>query len=134
MIPRFTALFAFVVLASGCGRGGGKVEDFTPTADKGRKALEAALGHWKEGGKPGAVPNTAPKVEATDAKWSAGLKITAFEILGEEPGDGSAAKIFKVKLTPSTGSPVETTYAVLGIEPILVYRDEDYRRLSGAGK
>ena len=130
---RQLALILALAVAAGCSRGG-KVEDFTPAAAIARKALESALGHWQGGGQPGAVPGTSPAVEVTDAKWKAGLKLKTYEITGEEPLDGVGPRFFKVRLTPTTGAAVETRYAVLGIDPLLVYRDEDYQKLSGTGK
>ena len=130
---RQLALMVVLAVAAGCSRGG-KVEDFTPAAANARKALESALGHWQGGGQPGAVPGTSPGVEVTDAKWKAGLKLKAYEITGEETPDGVGPRFFKVRLTPATGAAVETRYAVLGIDPLLVYRDEDYQKLSGTGR
>ncbi len=124
---------AALVLLGGCGRGG-KVEDFTPPPAGARKALEAALTHWQSGGQPGAVPGTSPAVEVTDGKWRAGQKLKAFEVTGDEPVEGAGPRFFKVRLTPATGPVVETRYAVLGIDPLLVYRDEDYQKLSGTGR
>ena len=123
-----------LALAAGCSGGGGKAEDFTPAEANGRKALEAALNHWQGGGQPGAVPNTSPVVEVTDTKWKGGQKLKSFEITGEEPPAGPGPRFFKVRLVPPTGAAVDTRYAVLGIDPLLVYRDEDYQKLSGTGK
>lgn len=127
----FGGLFATAV---GCSGGGGRVEDFTPPEANARKALEAALNHWQAGGQPGAVPDTKPVVEVTDSRWKAGQKLKAFEITGEEPPAGAGPRFFTVRLTPPSGSAVETKYAVFGIDPLLVYRDEDYQKLSGVGK
>ena len=123
-----------VLSAAGCSGGGSRVEDFTPAEANARKALEAALNHWQGGGQPGTVPGTTPVVEVTDSKWKSGQKLKSFEITGEEPSSGPGPRFFKVKLTPPTGAAVETKYAVLGIDPLLVYRDEDYQKLSGMGK
>ena len=122
-----------MVTATGC-TGGGKVEDFTPAEVKARAALESALKHWQGGGQPGAVPNTAPAVEVTDAKWKSGQQLKSYEILGDEPPVGPGPRFFKVRLTPAKGAAVETRFAVLGIDPLLVYREEDYQKLSGVGK
>jgi hypothetical protein len=122
-----------VLAAVGCSKGG-KVEDFTPPADNARKALEAALNHWKAGQKPGAVPGTTPTVQAVDSKWEGGQKLSAFDILGEDSASGAGPRVFKVRLTTSQGAPVETKYFVYGIDPVWVSRDEDYQTLSGAGK
>jgi hypothetical protein len=122
-----------VLLPFGCSKGG-KVEDFTPPADNARRALEAALKHWQAGQKPGGVPGTTPAVEAVDSKWQGGQKLTAFEILGEDPAAGGGPRVFKVRLTPAQGPAVEAKYFVVGLDPVWVYRDEDYQKLTGAGK
>lgn len=117
---------------AGCGREGKKIEDFTPPADKARAAVEAALEHWKAGNPPGRVPNTTPAVEVTDSKWRGGQKLKGYEVLGEEPG--TEPRFFKVRLTPPAGAAQEVRYAVVGIDPLLVFREDDFRALSGAGK
>jgi hypothetical protein len=120
-----------LLLLAGCSPGG-KVEDFTPPADNARQALEAALNHWKAGNKPGTVPGTTPAVEVLDSKWKAGQKITDFEVLGEDQA-GPGPRTFKVRLTLAGGSPLEVRYIVVGIDPLWVYRDEDFKKVSGAG-
>lgn len=124
-------LAAGLTALAGCSREGTKVEDFTPSADKARPALEAALDHWKSGQPPGKVPGTTPAVEVVDSKWRGGQKLKGYEIVGEEPGE---PRYFKVRLTLATGAPQEARYAVIGIDPLLVYREEDFKALSGAGK
>lgn len=128
---RVLTLMVGTLLLAGCSPGG-KVEDFTPPADNARKALEAALGHWKSGNKPGTIPGITPVVEVLDSKWKAGQKITGYEVLGEDPA-GPGPRTFKVRLTPAQGAPVEVKYIVVGIDPLWVYRDEDFRKLSGSG-
>jgi hypothetical protein len=130
-VPLALLIWGSLALA-GCSREGRRVEDFTPPADKARQALEAALNHWKTGQPPGRVPGTTPAVEVLDSKWKAGQKLKDYEIIGEEPG--SEPRFFKVRLTPSTGTAQEVRYAVIGIDPLWVYREEDYKALSGAGK
>jgi hypothetical protein len=117
---------------AGCSRSPG-VADFTPPADNARRALEAALNHWQAGHKPGTVPGvSAPAVEVVDSKWKAGQQLRSFEVLKEEaPGPGP--RYFTVRLTPPKGPAQEVRYAVLGIDPIWVYREDDYRKLTGAG-
>lgn len=131
---RVLVLMAGLSAVAGCSGGGGRVEDFTPAEGNARKAVEAALTHWQGGGQPGTIPNTKPAVEVTDGKWRGGQKLKTFEITGEEPPAGTGPRFFKVRLTPPTGAAVETKYAVFGIDPLLVYRDEDYQKLSGTGR
>lgn len=128
---RLLALSGWLLFLVGCSPGG-KVEDFTPPADNARKALEAALNHWQAGNKPGTVPGTSPTVEVVDAKWKAGQKITAYEILGED-STGPGPRTFKVRVTLALGPPLEVRYVVVGIDPLWVYRDEDFKKASGAG-
>lgn len=130
---RAFALFAggSLILSAGCGVGG-KNEDFTPGADKAKKALVAALDHWKSGQPPGSVPNTNPKVEVVDWQWGQGNKIKDYEILGDAPpAQGTGPRTFTVKLSLTTGQTVETLYMVLGIDPLWIYRKEDFAKLSG---
>jgi len=113
----------------GCGKTG-KVEDFTPGADTARKALTAALDHWVAGNKPGTVPGTKPAVEVVDTPWKGGQKLKSYEILSES-AQGSGPRTFNVRLTPDKGSSIETQYMVIGIDPLWVYRKEDFAKLSG---
>ena len=120
-----------LVMLLGCSKQGTRTEDFTPPADKARAALEAALNHWQNGKPPGTVPGTKPTVEVVDSKWKGGQQLKSYEILSEEPG--TEPRFFKVRLTLAKGAQ-EVRYAVLGIDPLWVYREEDFQLLSGAGK
>jgi hypothetical protein len=123
-----SATVGWVALA-GCGKSG-KVEDFTPAADNARKALTAALDHWVAGNKPGTVPGTKPAVEVVDTPWKGGQKLKSYEILSDS-AQGSGPRTFNVRLTLDKGPPIETQYMVIGIEPLWVYRKEDFAKLSG---
>ena len=122
-----------LVLSAGC-QGRKKEGDFTPAPEKARQALEAGLSHLQNGNSPGTVPGTSPRVEIVDTKWKAG-QLKAFEILGEDTpsADSSVPRFFKVRLTLAKG-PQEVRYVVVGIDPLWVYREEDYNSLSGMAK
>jgi len=122
-----TAIFTSSVLlplaAGGCGNG----VSAAPSNELARSALETALKTWQEGGKPGALPATDPKVEVHDTPWSRGDLLESYEILSEDAGAGE--KRFAVRL--SLGQPKqseEVQYHVLGLDPVMVFRDEDYLR------
>ena len=125
-----------IVLASallvGCSKGG-RDEDFTPPADNARKALDRALTYWQGGNPPGTIPGTAPAVEVLDAKWKGGQKLKGYEVVREEPAEATGPRTFVVRLTTDKGAQ-EVKYYVVGIDPLWVYRDEDYQKLSGMGK
>ena len=128
--PCRVVVFVALLAPLGCGKGG-KVEDFTPPADNARKALDAALAHWQAGNPPGTIPGASPAVEVLDSKWKAGARITGYEIVREEPG--LTPPTFAVRLTFAKGPPEDAKYIVSGIDPLWVYREEDFKKLSGAG-
>jgi hypothetical protein len=104
-------------------------EKFIPSETQARQALETALNAWK-GGKAQSDPLSLGKVKVVvvDPAWSAGEKLTAFEILSEEAGEGP--RHFTVKLTVAKGERT-MKYVVLGNDPLWVYTEAEYKRLSG---
>jgi hypothetical protein len=118
-----------VLSCAGCG----KTDDadrYSPPEDKARAALEAALNSWKEGRTPGRIDGDSLAVEAVDSRWSEGLELADFQILGVEPAEG--AKCFLVELQlKENGERQSVRYFVVGRDPIWVYREEDYNRPDG---
>jgi hypothetical protein len=123
------ALVGLVVLAGCVGR---RNEDFIPAAGNARKALEAALKSWQDGKPPGTLADVSPKVEVIDSRWKAGQQLSQFEILKEESNE-QGHRLFTVRLTPPKGSAFEAKYVVFGLDPLWVYREEDFKKLSGTG-
>ena len=130
--PRFKIRFALLFLsapfllgAGGCGSGSGGA--VLPSDDVARTALESALKVWQGGGKPGKLAGTDPLVEVTDTPWAQGKKLESFEISQAETL--GAVKRFDVHLTLAKAAGVqEVQYYVLGRGPVMVFRDEDYKR------
>lgn len=122
------ALFAVALAVAACSSHG--PEKFIPTEARAREALEAALNAWKGGQeKPGDLRLGKTRVEVVDPAWSPGQKLTAFEIVSEEPRDGP--RYFTVKLTLTKG-PRTVKYVVLGNDPLWVYTEAEYNKLSGS--
>jgi hypothetical protein len=121
------ALFA---LLSGCG-GKATVESFHPKEDLARGALNTALTAWKNGlEKPGVVDSEDPAVQLVDPAWAAGSKLTSYEVVAELPGKAPPA--FTVKLTlEGAATPEETTYFVVGKDPLQVMRESEFNRAGG---
>ena len=113
-----------LLTAGGCGNG---PSDALPSDDAAREALEAALKSWRDGGKPGPVAGMKPPVEVHDTPWSLGERLSSYEILRE---DKSAAEMrFSVRLSLTKPErDQEVQYYVLGRDPVMVFRDEDYIR------
>ncbi|HUY31436.1 MAG TPA: hypothetical protein VMV69_01550 [Pirellulales bacterium] len=115
-------------MAAGCKKG--SIKDFIPPDDAARKALTAALDAWKSGKPFGQVDATAPKIEVGESNWQGGKKLTAYEIVGPTSGDDQN-KRFTVKITLDGAAPQETVYVVLGKDPLWVFNQIDFQKLSG---
>jgi hypothetical protein len=114
---------SLLLAAGGCGNGRGA----PPSDAMARTALEASLKAWRDGGKPGNVAGTDPPVQVLDTPWGQGERLASYEILGEETG--TVEKRFDVRLVLSKPERVqEVKYYVIGRGPVMVFRDEDYRR------
>src|SRR5487761_1025737 len=115
-------LFVSALAAAGCHKA--DVTDYIPPEEGARKALATALDAWKEGKQPDQIGASNPKIEVQDIQWRDGKKLTAYEIVGPTTGDDQHRR-FNVKLTlAGAAAPQETTYVVLGIDPLLVFSDE----------
>ena len=113
-----------VFVATGCGNGAGAA----PSEEAARAALEGALKTWRNGGKPGELPGTEPPVVVHDTPWSQGERLGSYEILREDPGPDTE-KQFTVRLSLTKPDRTEEVrYHVLGVGPLMVFRDQDYLR------
>jgi hypothetical protein len=122
-----------VVAATGCTRKSSA--DFTPSSGNARTALESALKSWQEGQSPGVVAGTAkPVVRVEDSEWTSGKKLSAYEIVGDEAPVGLGPRVFTVRITTADDQKRDVKYMVVGIDPLLIYRDVDYDKLSGMSK
>lgn len=117
-----------VLLAVGCSRSP-RAEDFVPPEAAARTALERALDAWVKGEPKLGVPGEGPTVAVADETRLKGRPLSKYEILGPTPGD--AARCFAVRLT--LGGPtqeVRERYVVLGLDPVWVWRYDDYVMLT----
>jgi hypothetical protein len=114
-------------IAIGCG-GRSDAKRFFPAPEAARAALTAALDAWKEGRPTGRLPDVSPSVHVVDETRSS-PRLGRYEILGTIPGDGPPT--FNVLL--ETGSPsVRQTarYVVVGVDPLWVFRQEDFDKMA----
>jgi hypothetical protein len=123
------AVFGLVLCAlSGCSRLRNEY-DILPNTDKARDALDKALAAWKAGQKVGTIQVDSQKIEVLERVWQSGKKLAAYEIVKAE--DKPGPRWFTVKLTLQGSAPQQVNYAVLGIDPLWVYREEDYNQMCG---
>lgn len=83
---------------------------------------------WQSGTAYGPIKDSKPAINVFEGRWQAGKKLESYEIL-EEVKNADQPE-FKVRLKLQ-GEPVETaTYLVIGIDPINVFRDVEYKQSS----
>jgi hypothetical protein len=123
------AVLPLLALLAGCGgRDRYPSSDFTPPAETARQSLEAALNAWKEGRAPGMVEGTTPAVQVVDSQWRGGQKLDGFEVVGEDEADGTRQYSVRLSLKAPAAAK-EVRYHVIGRDPVMIYRDEDYQRM-----
>jgi hypothetical protein len=116
------AWMILLLLVTGCDEPTAK---FVPSVVDSRAALSAAMTAWKSGSPPGPVPDISPAVHLTDSHRKQGQILEDFEILGEVPGN--APRCFAVRLKLANPSADERArFVVFGIDPLWVFRHEDY--------
>jgi hypothetical protein len=115
------------------GCSGAPEKKYIPAANDARGALDAALEHWKSGTKHGRVDSFDVPIDVFDARWQNGKKLESYEILEEETSDGPKIFVVKMKLDEDKEEK-EIKYYVVGKSPLLVFREEDYKKASGTGE
>ena len=116
-------LAAVAILPAGCG--GPSAEHYVPDAADARRGLEAALTSWKNGERLKTITALGTPVNVVDARWRAGKKLQSFEIVSEAPGNPHPVFTVKMRLAGQDNDE-ETKYIVTGLNPILVFREQDY--------
>lgn len=116
-------------LSAGCSSSGNDHARFVPAPETARATIATALEAWQRGDPVGEINGTKPLIFVTDAHRREGQKLEQFEILGEVPG--ATPRTYLVKVTFSNPTAEEKIrYAVLGIDPLWVYRHEDLELLA----
>jgi hypothetical protein len=102
---------------------------YIPSSATARQSLEAALNAWQQGQPPGRIEGVSPPVQVADTRWKAGDKLGSYEILQEEPGDEQKWFSVRLKLQKPAGEQT-VRYVVIGRDPVWVFREADYKKLS----
>jgi hypothetical protein len=121
---RSCAVFLLVVLG-GCGGGDAPL----PSEIEAKTALTSALDLWKAGKPASELAASKPSIQAVDQDWTSGKILENYTVGAEIPGTGN--KTFAVSLTlKGSSSPLAVQYMVFGKDPVRVYRDVDFERMS----
>ena len=114
-----------VALAALAGCGGGSAP--LPSTDAARQALLASLEAWKAGKPASSLVAGKPSIEPVDFEWKAGKLLTDFTIGDQAPGEGTQTLSASLTIKGEKG-PKDVKYMGLGLDPVRIFRDEDYNR------
>ncbi|MEI8019298.1 MAG: hypothetical protein WCH39_13925 [Schlesneria sp.] len=122
-------LAAACFVSCGCGEYD-RTSQFVPSVTVAESAVKAGMEAWKKGETVGLVQGVKkPSVHVVDSHRKPDQQLVSYEILGEVPGN--APRCFAVKATLSEPDTTERLrYIVVGIDPLWVFRQEDYDLLS----
>ena len=102
--------------------------NFVPTKEIAHMALSRALKTWRVGGPAGEIVDSKPMIFVTDSSRKEAQKLIDFRILGETPGLSGRTYAVELELAyPSERLKAE--YIVVGIDPMWIFRREDYELL-----
>jgi len=114
-------------LAAGCGQPAS--ERFVPAEEAARAAVQAALDDWREGKPPGRIERLKPPAQVIDTHRLAGQRLLSYEILGAVPS--VAPRCYAVRLVlEQPKAELRARYVVVGVDPLWVFRHEDYDMLA----
>ena len=112
----------------GCARS--DMDRFTPSVDSATACLEAELTAWQDGRSADELASGKPAVRLVDTARLPGQKLRSFEVLSKSRAS-AAGWTYVVRLSlDKPVAEVRARYIVVGIDPIWIFRKEDYDRLS----
>lgn len=129
--PRLALLTTPLMIAAllaGCGGDG--TQRYVQSSESARSSLETALNAWKNGDPHGTIESGDTEIDVFDARWRDGQQLESFEIVEELPADPHQTFKVTMRMKDATEDE-ENTYIVLGIDPIQVFRSEDYAAATG---
>ena len=121
------ALLAACMFAlAGCGP---SRERFTPAPQVAEESLTSALTAWREQRKTDEIEGK-PAIRVVDTTRKPGQTLERFEVLSESKITGEG-RCYLVKLVfANPAAEIRVRYVVVGIDPVWVFRKEDYDRLA----
>ena len=124
---------ALSVLVAGCSDPAADPARYYPPADRAQAGPGGGPDRLAAGGPARAGPGGGrPGRRVRRTGTAAGPEARGFAVLGPAPGDGP--RVFTVKLTfDGPGEAVRARYVVFGMDPVWVFRHEDYDMLNHWG-
>lgn len=130
-VVRLVAHALLALCAIGCGRRAGN-ERFVPSEATARRALGAVLEAWKAGEPADRTIRLADptlNLEVADTARRPGQRLVEYEILGEVSAEGPRCLVVRLRLE-APREEIEVLYYLVGIDPLFVFRQEDYELLT----
>jgi hypothetical protein len=125
-------LLAAMVLPGppGCAQRPTGYERYIPSAALAEEALEQVLAAWKAGEPLAPLSLASPPltIQVADATRRPGQRLNDYDLLGEISGEGPRTFVVRLKLENPTAEK-RVLYYVMGIDPLWVFRQEDYDAL-----
>lgn len=105
-------------------------ERYVPSAKLAREALDQVMMAWKNGEPAGPLKcQSSPiTIRVADTARRAGQRLGMYEVLGEVSGEGPRTFVVRLKLE-NPNAEEEAIYYLVGIDPLWVFRQEDYNAL-----
>lgn len=129
MLSRIAGLVWLCLASFGCGSAADP-QSFVPNLETAQKALESVLQAQQAGESAFPVSGTKPAVYLVDSRQQQkpDQRLAGFEILGEIASDSPRCFVVRLSLT-NPDAEVRERYVINGIDPLWVYRQEDYELL-----
>ncbi len=122
------AAFVGTLVWSGCSSK--PTSAYIPPSSAAKAALERSLSAWKSGTPHGTLHDKAPAIDVFDSRWQAGRKLESYSIGSEIAGEPHPT--FNVTLrVEGDEREEETSFHVVGIDPLHVFRDADFKKATG---
>ncbi len=113
-----------------CGCAGEAERDrLVPAPELARAAVAAVLEDWNEGNASERIDKLPVRIQVIDKHRKVGQTLESFEILGEAPGATSRCFAVRLKLN-NPEAEEKVRYVVIGLDPLWVFRHEDFEMLS----
>jgi hypothetical protein len=132
MLPfaRGALLVAAALAACACGCARSNAARFTPSAQTATKCVETVLAAWRDGRPLDALATEKPAIHVVDTHRRPEQRLQTFEVLSKSPAS-AAGWTYVVRLTfDQPAEAVRARFVVVGVDPIWVFRKEDYDHLA----